>query len=269
VIAMVAMVIDIGMLIVETIGKIRRAYFGQGKPLKAVCQELGVSRKMVRKVVRSEATEFRCQRTVQPWPKLGPWQSAPDDLLVANAGKAPRERLIRLFEELQGPGYEDGYDAVRRHARAWGRAHGAAVEDFVPLELCAGRGLPVRLEAGMVLIGGTTVTVKVAHVRPCHSWMPFVRAYPHETQETAFDAHDRAFAFFRGACRRGIYDNMKTPSTRSSSGGSGPTTAASYRCAPITWLIRFPAHRPRAGRKGKSKTNSAWRASASSHRGCR
>jgi hypothetical protein len=25
-----------------------------------------------------------------------------------------------------------------------------------------------------------------------------------------FDAHDRAFAFFKGACRRGIYDNMKT-----------------------------------------------------------
>ncbi len=25
-----------------------------------------------------------------------------------------------------------------------------------------------------------------------------------------FDAHDRAFALFKGACRRGIYDNMKT-----------------------------------------------------------
>src|SRR6202012_3054877 len=25
-----------------------------------------------------------------------------------------------------------------------------------------------------------------------------------------FDAHERAFAFFRGACTRGIYDNMKT-----------------------------------------------------------
>ena len=25
-----------------------------------------------------------------------------------------------------------------------------------------------------------------------------------------FDAHKRAFAFFRGACWRGIYDNMKT-----------------------------------------------------------
>jgi len=38
----------------------------------------------------------------------------------------------------------------------------------------------------------------------------FVRAYPRETQEMVFDAHDRAFAFFRGTCTRGIYDNMKT-----------------------------------------------------------
>ena len=61
-----------------------------------------------------------------------------------------------------------------------------------------------------MLINGTTVTVKVAHVRLCHSRMLFVRAYPRETQEMVFDAHDRAFAFFRGACTRGIYDNMKT-----------------------------------------------------------
>jgi transposase len=25
-----------------------------------------------------------------------------------------------------------------------------------------------------------------------------------------FDVHDRAFAFFKGTCRRGFYDNMKT-----------------------------------------------------------
>jgi|GEM_PF-3077041 transposase len=40
--------------------------------------------------------------------------------------------------------------------------------------------------------------------------MLFVRAYPRETQEMVFDAHDRAFAFFKGTCTRGIYDNMKT-----------------------------------------------------------
>jgi len=59
-------------------------------------------------------------------------------------------------------------------------------------------------------INGTTVTVKVAHVRLCHSRMPFVRAYPRETQEMVFDAHNRAFAFFKGTCTRGIDDNMKT-----------------------------------------------------------
>jgi hypothetical protein len=40
--------------------------------------------------------------------------------------------------------------------------------------------------------------------------MFFVRAYPRESQEMVFDAHDKAFAFFKGTCTRGVYDNMKT-----------------------------------------------------------
>ena len=47
------------MLILETIAKIRRAFFVQGKSIKLICRELNVSRKVVRKVIRSEATEFR------------------------------------------------------------------------------------------------------------------------------------------------------------------------------------------------------------------
>jgi hypothetical protein len=46
--------------------------------------------------------------------------------------------------------------------------------------------------------------VKVAHMRLCHSRMPFVRAYLREAQEMVFDAHDKGFAFFKGACTRGI-----------------------------------------------------------------
>ena len=53
----------------------------------------------------------------------------------------------------------------------------------------------------VVLLSGTTVIVKVAHVRLCHSRMLFVRAYPRETQEMVFDAHDRAFALFKGTLR--------------------------------------------------------------------
>jgi transposase len=41
--------------------------------------------------------------------------------------------------------------------------------------------------------------------------MLFVRVFLRGTQEMVFDAHYRAFALFKGACGRGIYDNMKTP----------------------------------------------------------
>lgn len=57
------------MLVVETVAKIRRAYFVQGKTIKAICRELRVSRKVVRKVLRSEATELRYEQ--QPLPRLG------------------------------------------------------------------------------------------------------------------------------------------------------------------------------------------------------
>lgn len=105
------------MLIVETIAKIRRLHFNQGLGIKTICRELSLSKKVVRKVLRSGATAFTYKRTVQPQPKLGVWTG----------------ELDRLLE-----------------------------------------------------------------------------AYPRETQEMVFDAHDRAFAFFRGTCTRGIYGNMKT-----------------------------------------------------------
>jgi transposase len=201
------------MLVVETIAKIRRAYFVQGKAIKAICRELRVSRKVVRKVLRSEATEFRYEREEQPLPRIGPWQDSLDRLLVSNEAKPSRERLtlIRVFEELRGLGYAGGYDAVRRYARGWQRDRATtAVDAFVPLSFAPGEAYQFDWSHEVVLINGTTVTVKVAHIRLCHSRMPFVRAYPRETQEMVFDAHDRAFAFFRGACTRGIYDNMKT-----------------------------------------------------------
>jgi transposase len=203
----------IGMLVVETIAKIRRAYFVQQKPIKVICRELGVSRKVVRKVLRSDATEFRYTRSTQPLPKIGPWRDKLDGLLVTNEGKTPRERLtlIRIFEALRGSGYDGSYDAVRRYAKIWTQGRGVATaQAYVPLSFAPGEAYQFDWSHEVVLINGVTVMVKVAHVRLCHSRMLFARAYPRESQEMVFDAHDRAFALFKGACTRGIYDNMKT-----------------------------------------------------------
>ena len=202
-----------GMLVLETIAKVRRAYFVQKKPIKAICRELMLSRKVVRKIVRSEATEFRYERERQSKPKIDPFRSGLDALLVANEGKAGRERLtlIRIFEDLCTAGYVGSYDAVRRYARSWAKARGAVTaQAYVPLTFAPGEAYQFDWSHEVVRINNTTVTVKVAHVRLCHSRMFFIRAYPRETQEMVFDAHDRAFGFFRGTCTRGIYDNMKT-----------------------------------------------------------
>ena len=201
------------MLIVETIGRIRREHFTKGKSIKEIARNLGISRNTVRKVLRSGETSFSYEREVQPRPKLGRWKAEIDKLLTANANSAARERLtlIRVFEDLRALGYEGGYDAVRRYARSWDREHASETASaYVPLSFAPGEAYQFDWSHEIVVLGGVTVTLKVAHMRLCHSRMMFVRAYPRETQEMVFDAHDRAFAFFRGACTRGIYDNMKT-----------------------------------------------------------
>jgi transposase len=201
------------MLVVETVSRIRRDHFVKGKSIKEIARDLKLSRNTVRKVLRSNATSFEYERGRQPQPKIGPWRSDLDRMLSANEGKAARERLtmIRIFEELRGVGYDGSYDAVRRYAKVWRTERGTAVaQAYVPLSFAPGEAYQFDWSHEIVLIGGVTVTVKVAHLRLCHSRMLFVRAYPRETQEMVFDAHDRGFAFFKGTCTRGIYDNMKT-----------------------------------------------------------
>src|SRR5262245_1891928 len=172
------------MLIVETIARIRRAHFVQGKPIKAICRELRVSRKVVRKIIRSRATEFRYERERQPLPKIDPWRDRLDGLLMTNEAKSARERLTltRLFEELRGLGYDGSYDAVRRYAKAWRKQRGVTMaEAYVPLSFAPGEAYQFDWSHEIILLNGATVTVKVAHVRLCHSRMLFVRAYPRES----------------------------------------------------------------------------------------
>ena len=153
-----------------------RAYFKLGKPIKEICRELRVSRKVVRKVIRSDATEFRYERSHQPLPRIGPWRARLEGFLEENDRRAPRQRLtiIRIYEDLVGLGYAGSYDAVRRYARRWGEQHASATaEAYIPLTFAPGEayqfdshGVPRRQEVllrqGSVLSG----TVPSGRFRP-------------------------------------------------------------------------------------------------------
>ena len=153
---------EIGMLVVETVAKNRRLHLVHGKAIKELCRELRLSRKVVRKAIRSGETAFSYTRSVQPQPKLGPWTKELDSLLAANAARSLRERvtLTRIFEDLRGLGYEGGYDAVRRYAASWRRRESAGTAAaFVPLRLDPGEAYQFDWSTEVVLLAGVTVTI--------------------------------------------------------------------------------------------------------------
>ena len=202
------------MLVVETIAKIRLACLKKKESIKKAARDLGISRNTVRKVVRSGETSFSYERKVQPMPKLGPWIEELERRLEANEEKARRDRLsmVRIYEDIASLGYGGGYDAVRRYAKAWRRRQRSVspAQAYVPLSFDPGEACQFDWSHEHVVLGGVTTKVKAAHMRLCHSRMPVVQIYPREGQEMVFEAHERAFRFFGGVCRRGIYDNMKT-----------------------------------------------------------
>jgi transposase len=201
------------MVTVETIGRVRHAFHVKGKAIKQISRELRLARNTVRSIVRGEATERHYERDAQPLPKLGAFADALDQMLEDNARRPKREHLTfqRIYEELRLSGYQGGYDAVRRYGRTWERQQSIKqAEAYVPLTFAPGEAYQFDWSHECVVIDGVTTMAKVAHVRLCHSRMLFVRAYPRASQEMVFDAHEQAFAFFKGACQRGIYDNMKT-----------------------------------------------------------
>jgi transposase len=198
---------------VDLIGQIRRAFFDEHRAIKEICRDFRVSRGTVRKVVRSGETEFKYARDVQPSPKLGEWVVALTKILEAEAKLPRRERRStqRLFEELRGQGYDGAHDSVHRFVKGW-RDEQARVpaKAFVPMSFAPGEAYQFDWSHETITLQGAPLTVKAAHMRLSHSRMPFVRVYFRETQELVFDAHDKAFVFYGGICRRGIYDNMKT-----------------------------------------------------------
>jgi transposase len=201
------------MLIVETIAKIRRYYFVEGRKIKQISRDLNISKNTVRKVIRSGKTKHEYSRVNQSLPRLGPYLEELDEQLEKD-WKRPRKRRLtamRLYDLLGDQGYEGSYDNVQRYVRRWRQKKGKVkIGTFIPLYFPPGDAYQFDWSHEWAVINGDVRKIKVAHFRLCHSRKFFVVAYFRETQEMVLDAHARAFRYFNGTCKRGIYDNMTT-----------------------------------------------------------
>ena len=110
-------------------------------------------------------------------------------------------------------GYRGGYSSIQRFVKDWKHIRSETpkvTQAFVPLMFSPGDTCQFDWSHETVVIGGVEQVVKVAHFRLSYSRKMFVVAYPRETQEMVMDAHIQAFAFFGGAPKRMVYDNLKT-----------------------------------------------------------
>ena len=203
---------NLGLLLMDVIAEIRRRHLVSKESISAIARDLSLSRPTVRKHCRSQR-EPRYQRLKQPTPMLGAFQEMLEAwLIVERQLPRPQRRTARrLFEGLQAEGYRGAYDSVQRYVRRWkvSKSGPALTQAYVPLSFSPGEVCQFDWSHEHVELGGVMQTVKVAHFRLTFSRQMFVVAYPRETQEMVFDAHNRAFAFFGGVPQRMVYDNLK------------------------------------------------------------
>lgn len=196
----------------ESITKIRRLVLRDGRSIRSVSRETGLSRNTVRKYVADDSPPSYTRLSPRPCPKLSGFEERLEALHKADQKLPRRERRTaqQMFELLVLKGYQGSYSPVQRFIRDLKRANGEGSGGFVPLEFDAGDALQFDWSEEHVVLDGFPQKIKVAHFRLCHSRKPFVFAYPSEVQEMVLDAFIRALIFYGGVPRRVIIDNPKT-----------------------------------------------------------
>jgi transposase len=197
----------------ETVAKIRHRHHVKGQSISKISRELNVARNTVKKVLRTDTPGKRYSRKQAVCAQLSNYVEDLTSLLEADASLPIKRRHTaqRLYETLKGKGYEGAYDSVQRYVKKWREQGGTLrVSAYIPLCFSPGEAYQFDWSHEIVEIGGVTQTIRVAHIRLCFSRVFRVVAYPRESQEMLFDAHNCAFEFFGGNPTRGIYDNLKT-----------------------------------------------------------
>jgi predicted transcriptional regulator len=81
------------MFIVESIAKIRRMYYVDGKGIKTIARDLNISKNTVKKIIRSDATKFELAKHTKARPALGEHLNTLNKLLNDNLAEPVRRRM--------------------------------------------------------------------------------------------------------------------------------------------------------------------------------
>ena len=204
------------MINVDLLIVIRRWHGRDELPIREITRRTGLSRNPVKKYLATGdvSPQYPARKSVS---KLAPYAETLASWLAreASRGRKRRRNLKQLHRDLVALGFDGSYGRIAAFARDWRqrereRANRASRGTFVPLIFAPGEAFQFDWSEDWIRIGGKSTKLQMAHFKLCHSRAFFLRAYPLQTHEMLFDAHNHAFRVLGGVSERGIYDNMKT-----------------------------------------------------------
>ena len=198
------------------LSSIRRWHLRDNMPIREIVRKTGIARNTIRKYLFNKVVEpkYPVRKSASKLDefavKLRQWLKT-----EANKGRKQKRSLKQLHLDLVQLGYTGSYDRVAAFAKRWRQeqqelAKTAGRGTFIPLTFAPGDAFQFDWSEDWAVIAGVRTKLQVAHFKLSHSRAFYLRAYPLQTHEMLFDAHNHAFATFGGVPARGIYDNMKT-----------------------------------------------------------
>src|SRR6478752_1860571 len=195
---------------------IRRWHFREHLSIREICRRTGLSRNTIRKYLRAGGVEPKFSIPKRP-SKLDPFADRLAAWLKTESKKGRKQKrtMKQLHADLVCLGYDGSYNRVAAFAREWRDDRQRELQTtgrgtFVPLAFEPGEAFQFDWSEDWAIIGNERTKLQVAHTKLSYSRAFIVRAYPLQTHEMLFDAHNHAFRVFGGVPRRGIYDNMRT-----------------------------------------------------------
>lgn len=186
---------------------IRHKVMVEGKSIRAVARELGVSRHTVNKYLRV-SEPVRRETGPRPRPVRSRVTPRIDELLEEWKPRTTRKQRItgrRIHRQLIEEGYRVGITTVREYLKEKRRQ---AAEVYIPLVHRPGEEAQVDFfEVTVDEAGGRRKAWKFL-VRLMYSGRDFAWLYERCDQLSFLDGHVRAFAHLGGVPRRLVYDNL-------------------------------------------------------------
>jgi len=202
------------MLTVDDYEIIRRKHRDEGLSQREIAQQLGHSRKTIKKALELGIPPGYRLTKPRPKPTIEPYKKIIDQWVNENKTTRRKQRMtaLKMYERLCDEyGFTGHYSTVVRYIN---EASVRSQEVFMPLAFEPGQEAQVDWHEAVIYLNDIEKKVYVFCMKLCFSKAPFVRAYESMQIECFLDGHVRAFEYFGGVPKRIAYDNLKTAVTK-------------------------------------------------------